>query len=70
MKELSKKFIGKECLIYTFNSQLQGTIEEVTDGALLIKNKDNVEAVNLDFVMRIREYPVNKKGKRKSVVVD
>lgn len=71
MKELARKFIGKECLIYPFSgNQIAGVIEEVTDSALLIKNKNTVEAVNLDFVMRIREYPVNKKGKKKSVIMD
>ena len=72
MVELAKNFIGKECLIYSFDGshQICGTVKEVTDGALLIENKGNVEAVNLDFVMRIREYPRDKKGKKKSVVLD
>ena len=70
MVELAKKFIGKECLIYTFNSQLEGTVREVSDGAILVEKKGVTEAVNLDFVTRIREYPRNKKGKKKSVVLD
>ena len=28
------------------------------------------EAINLDFVLRIREYPKKKNGKKKSVVLD
>lgn len=70
MVELAKKFIGKECFIYTFDSQITGVIEEVNDGALLIKNNDNIQVINLDFVVRIREYPKNKNGKKKSVVLD
>ena len=72
MKELAKRFIGKECLIYAFDSshQFVGVITEVTDGAILIENAGATEAVNLDFVIRIREYPRNKKGKKKSVVLD
>ena len=72
MKELATRFIGKECLIYAFDSnhQFTGTIKEVTDNALLIENNNTVEAINLDFVIRIREYPKNKKGKKKSVVLD
>lgn len=73
MIELAKRFIGKECLIYAFDSnhQFTGTVIEVTDGAILIENKDNtVEAINLDFVIRIREYPKNKKGRKKSLVLD
>ena len=71
MKELAKKFIDKECLIYPLNSnQLEGVIKEVTDGAILVEKSGTTEAVNLDFVIRIREYPRNKKGKKKSVVLD
>lgn len=72
MIELAKRFIGKECLIYSFDGshQFSGTIKEVTDGAALVENNGTVEAINLDFVIRIREYPKNKKGKKKSVVLD
>ncbi len=72
MVELAKKFIGKDCLIYSFDSnrQFSGIIKEVTDGALLVEKEGEIEAINLDFVIRIREYPKNKKGKKKSVIVD
>lgn len=71
MVELAKKFIGKECLINTFdNTQFDGTIKEVTNNAMLIEHNGAIEALNLDFVLRIREYPKNKKGKKKSVVLD
>ena len=72
MQELAKKFIGKECLVYAFDSnhQFSGVIKEVSDGALLLENGGTLEAINLDFVIRIREYPKNKNGKKKSVVLD
>ncbi|MBR2292842.1 MAG: hypothetical protein IKA44_00855 [Clostridia bacterium] len=72
MIELAKRFVGKECLIYSFDSnhQFTGVIKEVTDGAILVENGETLEAINLDFVIRIREYPKNKKGKKKSVVLD
>lgn len=72
MKELAKRFIGKECIIYAFDSnhQFDGVITEVSEGALLIEKDEKAEAINLDFVIRIREYPRNKKGKKKSVVLD
>ena len=72
MKELAERFIGKECLIYSFDSnhQYEGVIKEVTDGAILVEKDGKLEAINLDFVIRIREYPKNKKGKKKSVVLD
>ena len=72
MIELAKRFIGKECLIYAFDSnhQFVGIITEVTDGAILLEKDDTLEAINLDFVIRIREYPKKKNGKKKSVVLD
>ena len=72
MKELAKKFIDKECLILSFDRscEFEGVIKEVSDSALLVEKNGNIEAINLDFVIRIREYPKNKKGKKKSVVLD
>ena len=72
MKELAKKFIDKECVIYSFdgNHQYQGVIKEVTDGAILVETNGKIDALNLDFVIRIREYPIKKNGKKKSVVLD
>lgn len=72
MKELAKNFIDKDCVIYSFDGsrQYQGIIKEVTDGALLVENEGKIEVLNLDFVMRIREYPKNRKGKKKSLVLD
>lgn len=72
MIELAKRFIGKECLIYAFDSnhQFDGVIKEVSNGAVLLEKDGKQEAINLDFVIRIREYPRNKKGKKKAVVID
>ena len=71
MKEFAKRFIDKECLISSFDSnhQFEGVIKEVSDSAILVEKNGTVEAINLDFVIRIREYPKNKKGKKKSVVI-
>lgn len=72
MKELAERFIGKECIISAFDSSHQfiGVIKEVRDGAILIENKETLEVLNLDFVIRIREYPKNKKGKKKLAVLE
>lgn len=71
MTELAKRFIDKECIIYSFEShQFTGVIKEVTDGAVLLERNGETEAVNLDYIIRIREYPKNKNGKKKSVILD
>ena len=36
----------------------------------MVEKDGKIEALNLDFVIRIREYPRNKKGKKKSIVLD
>ena len=70
MLELAKSFIGKECMIYTITSQLSGVIKEVSGSAILLESGNTLEAVNLDFIVRIREYPRKKNGKKKAVVFD
>ena len=74
MKELAKRLIGEDCIIYTITSEsgsIQGVLKEVEDGGLIIeKTTGETEIVNLDFVTRIREYPRKKNGKKKSIVLD
>ena len=73
MKELAKQFMGKKCIIYTVADNfgnIQGVIKDVNDTGLTVENKQGLQAVNLDYVVRIREYPKTKNGKKKSVVLD
>lgn len=70
MLSLAKNFIGKKCLFYTFTNQVTGTIKEVSDSGILIEEKNELQIINPDYVVRIREYPKNKKGKDKSVIFD
>lgn len=70
MKELAQKFVGKDCLVYTITSDgnfVKGVIQEVTENGLLIESEGNLQAVNLEYVTRIREWPKNAKGKKKTV---
>lgn len=70
MKELAEKFVNKECLIYTVASEnvtAKGIIREVGDKGILIEdNNGNIQAVNLEYVVRIQEWPRNAKGKKKT----
>ena len=74
MKELAKRFIGEECIIYTITSNdgsVQGVIKEIDDGGMVIeKNSGELEIINLDFVTRIRQYPRKKNGKKKDIVLE
>ena len=55
MFELAKRFIGKECTIYSMDNQFKGIVEEVTDNAILLEKNGSVELLNLNFVVRIKE---------------
>lgn len=69
MKALAEKFIGKECLIYTIaseNSSVKGFIKEVTDDGILVEKNGNLQAVNLEYVTRIQEWPRDAKGRKKT----
>lgn len=74
MKELAKRLIGEECIIYTITSNdgsVQGVIKEIDDGGMVIeKNSGELEIINLDFITRIRQYPRKKNGKKKDIVLD
>ena len=70
MIELAKQFIGKECIVYTImgnDTPIKGTIKEVTDGGIIVERKDSIEVVNMEYVTRIREWPRNSKGKKKTI---
>lgn len=70
MKELAEQFIGKDCLVYTIasdSSSVKGTIKEVTENGLLIENDGDLQAVNLEYVTRIRECQRSAKGKKKTI---
>lgn len=70
MLKLAEQFIGKRCLFYTFSSQIAGTVREISENGILIEEKDNLQIINPDYIIRIREYPKNKKGKYKDVIFD
>lgn len=73
MKKLAQEFIGKECMVYTVasdSSSVNGMIKEITDRGLLIEKDGNLQAVNLEYVTRIREWPRKKNGKKKEIVLD
>lgn len=70
MKELTKNFIGKDCIIYSVtsgSSAVKGKITEVTDEGILVDCDGNLQALNLEYVVRIREWPRDKNGKKKTI---
>ena len=64
MKELAQRFIGKDCYINLIEGTADGIVKEVTDSGIVLEKGNNIQVVNLDYVIKIFEYPRNKKGKR------
>lgn len=73
MSEIIKRFIGKECFITTMNENVMGMVETVEDNWVIVSSIGNktggIEIINIDYISRIREYPKNKKGKKKAIVI-
>lgn len=74
MKDFVKQFVGKKVIVTIMSgsqSTVTGVIKEVTDTAILVENNSKFyEAINLDYVVKISEYPANKKGKDKMTIHD
>ena len=69
MNELLEKYIVRECIVYTLgDSQITGTITALKDGWLNIADKlGNEEVLNLEYIVRVRDIPLNKNGKKKAI---
>ncbi len=71
MSDIFNRYVGKDCLIYISNtgsSVLECNVISVNDNWLSVRTKDGDEIINIDYIIRIKEHPVNKNGKKKSVV--
>lgn len=73
IEEALSRFIGQECLIYVScntatGSVIECTVTEIGDGWLRAEQEDKTESItNIYNIVRIREYPRNKNGKKKIV---
>lgn len=73
MLELAKHFINTDCIIYFLGgSTISGVIKEISENgnAILLENGKDTDLINLEFVTRIRKYPLDKNGKRKGLRLD
>lgn len=67
MRELAERFVGKDVYIKLLEGTADGVVTEVTDSGIVLENNGASQIVNLDYVMKIREYPHNKNGKRATI---
>jgi hypothetical protein len=72
-----ERFIGQEVIVYTISSGIstgsviECVLEEIGDGWVRITQdpgkEPNESILNINNIVRIREYPRNKNGKKKIV---
>lgn len=75
IEEAFARYLGQEVLVYTvsqggsLSSVIDCTLEEIGDGWVRVTQGDdrNKSIVNTTNIIRIREYPRNKNGKKKMV---
>ena len=69
MNEIIKNYIGKDCVIYLSNSSsvITGCLISLNDNWITVKTKDGDEILNIDYIVRLKEHPVNSKGKKKQI---
>lgn len=70
MNEIIKQYIGKDCLVFITNqtSVVKGKIIELNENWMTVNTKNGNESINIDYIVRIMEQPVDKKGKKKSII--
>ena len=69
--EMMKRFIDKEVIITTLHndySSLEGFVREVNENWLVIETANKgLDMVNIEYIVRIREYPKKANGKKKQI---
>lgn len=70
MAHIIESFLGKDCVLnLASGGTADGIVKSVSEGWVTLEDQDGkLQAVNMDYISRIREYPKNKNGKRKMVV--
>ena len=69
--EMMKRFIDKEVIITTLHndySSLEGFVREVNENWLVIETANKgLDMINIEYIVRIREYPRKPNGKKKTI---
>lgn len=71
MNDIFSRYIGKDCIVYISNGGsgvIECNVTGVNDNWLCVRTRDGDEVVNIDYIVRVKEHPVNKNGKKKSVI--
>lgn len=70
MNEMINGFVGKDCIVFIAASSgtgVNGVITSVNENWITVKTVNGEEVINLDYVIRVKEHPVRKNGKKKKI---
>jgi hypothetical protein len=77
VNEALQSFVGRECIIKTLNysnSTVIGIVTAVDGCWMTVKTgkagEENINMINAEHITRIREYPRDKQGRKKSFFID
>lgn len=55
MKTLLEKFVNKDCKIMVKQAVMKVKIVEITDGAVLVLDKNKQKILNIDYISSVEE---------------
>lgn len=69
IEEALQRFVEdkEECVIYVEGAMIIARVLEIGDGFIVVDEKDSESVINVDHIIRVRSYPKNEKGKKKSI---
>lgn len=72
MRNFIEKFVNQDCVVYLEGGQqVLGKIAEVSENAIYLERENkNFEVINMRYILRVRQHPLDKKGRKVSVIFD
>ena len=57
----------EECVIYVEGAMIIARVLEIGDGFIRVDENDSESVINIQHIIRVRTYPKNEKGKKKTI---
>lgn len=55
MNEMLQRYVGKKCIIYTLDAQITGIVQSIESNWVEIQTPVNINLLNTDYIVRIRD---------------
>lgn len=70
MQKMIEAYLGCRCVFHLLSGSLVGTALELQDGWLRVDTGKSIEAVNLDYLLRVQPAPNRKNDKKPLLSLD